>query len=52
MRGSELSVEEWIEDAKAICESKGLKKEETALFLLEQLAGEARREILERGDEV
>lgn len=52
VRGTDLSVEEWIEDAKAICESKGLSKEQTALFLLEHLAGEARREILGRGDEV
>ena len=35
-----------IEDARATCESKGLKKEQTALFLLEHLAGEARQEIL------
>ena len=51
-QGTDPSVEEWIEDAKAICESKGLKKEQTALFLLEHLAGEARREILGRGNEI
>ena len=51
-QGTDPSVEEWIEDGKAICESKGLKKEQTALFLLEHLAGEARREILGRGNEI
>ena len=49
-KGTNPSVEEWIEDTRAICESKGLKKEQTALFLLEHLAGEARQEILGRGD--
>ena len=49
---TELSVEEWIEDAKATCDSKGLGKEQAALYLLEHLAGEARQEILGRGDEI
>ena len=48
VQGTDPSVEQWIEYAKAIFESKGLKKEQTALFLLEHLAGEARREILFR----
>ena len=52
VKGTDPSVEEWIEDARATCESKGLKKEQTALFLLEHLAGEARQEILGRGDEI
>ena len=51
-KGTDPSVEEWIEDARATCESTGLKKEQTALFLLEHLAGEARQEILGRGDEI
>ena len=51
-KGTDPSVEEWIDDARATCESKGLKKEQTALFLLEHLAGEARQEILGRGDEI
>ena len=51
-KGTDPSVEEWIEDARATCESKGLKKEQIALFLLEHLAGEARQEILGRGDEI
>ena len=51
-KGPDTSVEEWIEDARATCESKGLKKDQSALFLLEHLAGEAGREILGRGDEI
>lgn len=49
---ADLSVVEWIEDAKATCDSKGLKNEQAALYLVEHLAGEARREILGRGDEI
>ena len=41
-----------VEDARATCDSKGLTKEQGALYLIEHLAGEARREILGRGDAV
>ena len=33
------TVAEWIEDAKAPSDSKGLTKKQTALYLLEHLAG-------------
>ena len=36
-------IEEWIEDSKAICESKGLTREQTALFLLAHLAEKANK---------
>ena len=49
---TDLTVKEWIEDAKASSDSKGLTKEQTALYLLEHLAEEARCEILGRGDEI
>ena len=52
VKTTDPTVEEWIEDAKASSDSKGLTKEQTALYLLEHLAGEARREILGRGDEI
>ena len=43
---SDLSVEEWIEDAEAAIASRRLGEEESAAFLLEHLARLARREIL------
>lgn len=52
VKTSDPTVEEWIEDAKASSDSKGLTKEQSALYLVEHLAGEARREILGRGDGV
>ena len=44
VKTTDPTVEEWIEDAKASSDSKGLTKEKTALSLLGHLAGEARRE--------
>ena len=52
VKTTDPTVEEWIRDAKASSDSKGLTKEQTALYLLEHLAGEARCEILGRGDEI
>ena len=37
-------MEEWIEDAKASSDSKGLTKEQSALYLVEHPDGEARDE--------
>ena len=51
-RLSDLTVEEWIEDAEAAMASRRLGEEESAAFLLEHLAGQARREILGRGNAV
>ena len=52
VKTTDPTVEEWIEDAKASSDSKGLTKEQTSLYLVEHLAGDARREILGRGDEI
>ena len=52
VKTTDPKVEEWIEDTKASSDSKRLTKEQTALYLLEHLAGEGRREILGRGDEI
>ncbi|KAK3737241.1 hypothetical protein QZH41_010870 [Actinostola sp. cb2023] len=51
-RASDLSVEEWIDDARAACASRGLASKEQAAYLVEHLAGRARREVLGRGEEV
>lgn len=45
-------IEDWIEDAKAACQSKGLGTRDQAAYLIEHLGGNARREILGRGEEV
>lgn len=45
-------VEEWIEDAKAACQSKGLGSKDQAAYLIEHLGGNARREVLGRGEAV
>ena len=52
VKTTDPTVKEWIEDAKASSDSKGLTKEQTSLYLIEHLAGDARREILGRGDEI
>ena len=53
VKTTDPTVEEWIKDAKASSDSKGLTKEQTALYLLGHLAGEGRREILGgRGAEI
>ncbi|XP_070544937.1 uncharacterized protein [Ptychodera flava] len=49
---TELSVDDWIEDAKAIILSRNLTESEQAAFIIEHLAGKARREILGRGKSV
>ncbi|KAK3703901.1 hypothetical protein QZH41_009140 [Actinostola sp. cb2023] len=38
-RASDLSVEEWIDDARAACASRGLASKEQAAYLVEHLAG-------------
>ncbi|KAK3750830.1 hypothetical protein QZH41_007147 [Actinostola sp. cb2023] len=38
-RASDLSVEEWIDDARAACASRGLASKEQAAYLIEHLAG-------------
>ena len=53
VKTTDPTVKEWIKDAKASSDSKGLTKEKTALSLLGHLAGEGRREILGgRGAEI
>ncbi|XP_077863353.1 uncharacterized protein LOC144346467 [Saccoglossus kowalevskii] len=51
-KASDLSVEDWIEDAQAVISSRRLDVSEQAAFLIEHLVGKARREILGRGDAV
>ena len=51
-KSSDPGVEEWIEDAMATCKSKGLGSKDQAAFLVEHLGGNARREVLGRGDTV
>ena len=45
-------VEEWVEDAEAAMTSRRLGGVERAAFLMEHLTGQARREILRRGQGV
>lgn len=52
VKASDLTIEEWIEDAKAACASRGLPFKEQAAYLIEHLAGSARREVIGRGEEV
>ena len=42
-RGSDPWIEEWIEDAKTICERRGLAREQTASFLLAHFAEKANK---------
>ena len=49
---SDPGVEDWIADAKAASESRGLGTKEQAAYLIEHLGGDARLEILGRGEAV
>lgn len=49
---NDLTIEDWIQDAKAACASRGLTEKEQAAFLIEHLAGSARYEVIGRGEEV
>ncbi|XP_070581453.1 uncharacterized protein [Ptychodera flava] len=51
-RESGLLIEDWIEDARAVIASRGLTSHEQAAFLIENLSGKARREILGRGKSI
>lgn len=43
-------MEDWIADACAACESRGLNKKDQATYLIEHLGGDARLEVLGRGE--
>lgn len=45
-------VEDWIADAKAACHNKGLSPKDQAAYLIEHLGGNARLEVLGRGEVV
>ncbi|KAK3754208.1 hypothetical protein QZH41_003310 [Actinostola sp. cb2023] len=46
-RASDLSVEEWIDDARAACASRGLASKEQAAYLVEHLAGSQHQRLQE-----
>lgn len=48
----QLSIQEWIIDARAQAASRQLSAEQFGAFLLDHLSGKARQEILGRGEEV
>ena len=48
----DLSVEDWIQDAQSVITSRKLEANEEAAFVIEHLAGKARREILGRGADI
>lgn len=49
---TELTFEEWVEDAKAISAVTHLKASDKATFIIDHLTGRACREILCRGEEL
>ena len=51
-KAGDPSAKGWIEDAQMVMASKSLRGDEQAAFLMEHLAGKARREILGRGEDV
>jgi hypothetical protein len=51
-KSSDVTVEEWVEDAEATLATRQLGEKDKAAFLIEHLAGEARREVCGRGIEI
>lgn len=51
-KSSDVTVEEWVEDAEAMLATRQLDSRDKAAFLIEHLAGEARREVCGRGDKI
>ena len=49
---SEPTIDEWVEDVKSQIAVRRLKTAEQAAFIIDNLAGQARREILARADDI
>lgn len=52
LKSSDPGVEDWIADAKAACHSRGLGTKEQAAYIIEHLGGDARLEVLGRGEAI